>query len=69
MPEGWTGRLVGRMHNCGVTMAELAAELGVSAEYVSLILHGRRRPDSARERLEGAFAAIIARRRAGRRTQ
>ena len=30
MPEKWTGRLIGEMHNHNVTYEELAAELGVA---------------------------------------
>lgn len=30
MPEEWTGRLIGDMHNAGVSRAEVARELGVS---------------------------------------
>ena len=28
MPETWTGNLIGRMHNKGITYDELAAEMG-----------------------------------------
>lgn len=29
MPAQWTGELVGRMHNAGITAKQLAAELGI----------------------------------------
>ena len=29
MPEAWTGRLIGRMHNNRITYSDLGAELGV----------------------------------------
>lgn len=29
MPEAWTGRLIGKMHNNKVTYADLGAELGI----------------------------------------
>lgn len=35
MPAQWTGELVGRMHNAGVTAKQLAAEMGKNPKYVS----------------------------------
>ena len=40
MPETWTGNLIGRMHNKGITYDELAAEMGVGKAYISMILNG-----------------------------
>lgn len=62
MPEKWTGDLIGRMHNERVTAADLAAELGCTKAYISMIFHGARAPEGAQERLETAFEAILARR-------
>lgn len=62
MPEKWTGRLVGKMHNERVTYDELAAELGVCKAYVSMILNGHRKPAGIKERMEAAFAEIIRKR-------
>lgn len=61
MVEKWTGRLVGKMHNHGVTYADIAAELGVTKAYVSMILNGARKPKDARRRLETAVDVIIER--------
>ena len=61
--EKWTGRLVGKMHNERINSAELAAELGVTPAYVSMILNGKRNPPGARERLEKAVNSITERRR------
>lgn len=58
MPDAWTGVLVGKMHNKGVTYDELAAQLGVSKGYVSMVLNGARKPADARQRFNDAFAAI-----------
>lgn len=63
MPEKWTGRLVGRMHNEKITYEELAEELGVTKAYVSMILNGSRKPEGIRERMEGAVDAIVKRRK------
>lgn len=63
MVEKWTGRLIGKMHNNGVSNADLAAELGITKAYVSMILNGARKPPDAKSRLEAAVDAIIARRK------
>lgn len=60
MIEKWTGRLVGKMHNYGITLSDVADELGVTKAYVSMILNCARKPAGARERLEAAVEAIIA---------
>ena len=62
MPEKWTGRLVGKMHNEKVTYEELGKELGWTKAYVSMILNGNRKPDGIREKMENAVDAIIKRR-------
>ena len=66
MKDKWTGRLIGRMHNEGVTYEELGAELGVGKAYVSMILNGRRKPDGIRERMEAAFERIVERKQSDR---
>lgn len=62
MLEKWTGRLVGRMHNERVNYDDLAAELGVTKAYVSMILNGKRKPPHIRERMEAAVDRIVERR-------
>lgn len=62
MPDPWTGNLIGRMHNEGVTAAELAEEIGCTKAYVSMIFHGSRAPEGAQERFEAAFERILERR-------
>lgn len=61
--EKWTGRLIGRMHNEGVTYEELGAELGISKAYVSMILNGGRKPKGIKERMEAAFEAVLDKRK------
>lgn len=58
MPEEWTGRLIGDMHNAGVSRAEVARELGVSTEYVTMVLNGIRTPKGAEEKLRAAFERV-----------
>ena len=58
MPETWTGNLIGDMHNKGITYDDLAAEMGVTKSYVSMILNGKRKPKDVCERMVNAVAAI-----------
>ena len=59
MPEKWTGRLIGEMHNHNVTYEELAAEPGVTKPYISMILNGARKPAGIRKRMEDAFKEVV----------
>lgn len=58
MPEEWTGRLIGDMHNAGVSRAEVARELGISTAYVTMVLNGIRTPKGAEEKLRAAFERV-----------
>ena len=66
MPEKWTGRLVGKMHNERVTFDELAKEMGVTKPYVSMLLNGKRKPEGVQKRMEKALDAILHRRKEDR---
>ena len=59
MPETWTGRLIGKMHNNNITQGDVAKELGVSRGYVSMVLNGVRKPKDARKRMEDAVDHLI----------
>jgi len=59
LPEKWTGHLVGKMHNEGITYDDLAEEMGVTKSYISMILNGRRKPDGIRNRMEEAVDRLI----------
>lgn len=63
MPEKWTGKVVGRMHVEQVSTADLAAEMGVTRAYVSMLLNCSKKPEGARERVEAALEAIIEQRK------
>lgn len=63
MPEKWTGRVVGQMHNERITHGALAKEMGVSQSYLSMILNGTRTPAGARERIRDAMASILEKRK------
>ena len=62
MPKKWTDKLVGMMHDHKLTGCQLAEELGVSREYVSMVLNGHRDPDGAEARFTDAFYRIVKRR-------
>ena len=55
----WTGDLVGLMHVNKISKTELAAELGVTREYVSMVLNGHRDPVDAQKRFTSAIDQII----------
>ena len=60
LTKKWTGDLVGLMHNHKISKTGLANELGVTREYVSMVLNEHRDPAGARERFEGAVNRLIA---------
>lgn len=62
MPEKWTGDLIGKMHNEKITYDEVAAELGVTKAYVSMLLNGTRKPPNIQKRMEAAVNSIIQKR-------
>ena len=62
MPEKWTGDLGGRMHINRVTLTEMGNELGISKNYVGMILNGVRTPPGAQQRFETALERILQRR-------
>ena len=57
MPEKWTAEIVGAMHLNKISRKQLAAQLGVTPEYVSMILHGHRAPAGAEQRFREALVA------------
>lgn len=61
----WTGNLVGLMHDHKISKTELANELGVSREYVSMVLNEHRKPIGAQEQFEKAVERLISKRAAG----
>ena len=61
-PEAWTGNLIGKMHNKGITYDDLAEEMGVTKSYISMILNGKRKPPGIRGRMDTAVNSIVQRR-------
>lgn len=59
MPAQWTGELVGKMHNAGVTGKELAAQMGKNPKYISQVLNGHYAPRKSEHEFNAALDAII----------
>lgn len=64
MTKEWTGRIVGLLHTHRITQTELAAELGLTAQYISMVLNGKKTSKGIEERMESAIEAIVERRNA-----
>lgn len=63
MLEKWTGEVVGLMHiNC-ISNNDMAEELGLTPEYVSMILNGKKKSKSIKERMEKAIEEIVRKRK------
>ena len=60
MPEQWTGDLVCRMHLHRIPQKRLAEALGVTPEYVSMVLNGHRTPPGAQARFSAALERLLA---------
>lgn len=62
MNEKWTGNLIGKMHNEGVTYQDIANEMSVTKSYISMILNGSRKPKDIKKRMEDAFESVVEKR-------
>ena len=55
----WIGDFVGRMHRYRVTITQIAQEMGVTREYLSMILNGHREPLGIDKRMNEALDNLI----------
>ena len=55
----WTSDLVGQMHKHKVSQMQLADEMGMTREYVSMVLNGHREPAGAESKFFAAFQRIV----------
>lgn len=62
MPDVWTGEAVGRMHVLQISHREVAAKMGVSNRYLSMLLNGHRTPSNAQNRVNWAIDQIVSER-------
>lgn len=54
MPAQWTADVIGKMHMLRISKKQLAEKLGVTPEYVSMVLNGHRDPEGADQRFLAA---------------
>lgn len=54
----WICDLVGNMHKWKISKKMLAEHMGVTPEYVSMVLNGHREPAGAEERFTSAVMSI-----------
>ena len=59
MPAQWTADVIGKMHLNHISKKQLAEQLGIPPEYVSMVLNGHRGPEGAEERFRGAVELLI----------
>ena len=55
----WIGDFVGQIRRHKVTITQISQEMGVSREYLSMILNGHREPKDIERRLYDALDRII----------
>ncbi len=60
MPAKWTGDVVAALHINGITQAELAAKMGVTVPYISMLLNGKKNSAGAKDRMMEAIQQIKA---------
>ena len=60
MPAKWTGDVVAALHINGITQAELAAKMGVTVPYISMLLNGKKNSAGAQDRMMEAIQQIKA---------
>ena len=58
MPAKWTGDVVAALHTNRISQKDLAAKMGVTVEYVSMLLNGKKTVNGMRERMMTAIKAI-----------
>lgn len=58
MPAQWTADIVGEMHLMRISKRQLAEEIGVTPEYVSMVLNGHREPIGAEQRFREAINSL-----------
>ena len=63
MPAQWTGRIVGEIHNYGLTAKELAREVDWNDKYLSQVLNSENPPKDAERKLTDALNRLIGRKK------
>ena len=55
----WIGDFYGRMRRHKITITQLAQEMNVTREYLSMILNGHREPPDIEKRMNEALDSVI----------
>lgn len=62
MPAQWTADVVGKMHLLRISNRQIAEQMGVTPEYVSMVLNGHREPEGAEGRFLEALTRLVEKR-------
>lgn len=70
MPQSWIGDIVAQIRNAKmegviIEQRQIAARIGWTPEYLSMVLNGKKTPKEAETKVRSALAEIVAERRAG----
>lgn len=57
--EQWISEAVGIMHVHGITQKRLAEHIGVTNDYISMLLRGKKTPKNAKTKIMTAINEII----------
>ena len=69
MPAQWTAEIIGNLHAHRIMQKELAEHMGITPEYLSYVLNGKREPKGAEQRFRQALDELIAEREAADKTE
>ena len=58
--EHWIAEVVGKMHINKITQSQLAKKMGVTNDYIWMILNGKKSPKDAESRINSAIDSILA---------
>lgn len=67
MPQSWTGDIVAQIHNAkmeGIVIEhrQIAAHIGWTPGYLSMVLNGKKTPKEAENKVRSALSEILAER-------
>lgn len=55
----WAANVKGKLYYHGIKQKDIAKKMGVTRQYVGMILKGEREPEDGRERIESALDELI----------
>lgn len=59
MSAQWTGDIIGKMHMHHIKKKQLAECIGITPEYLSMVLNGHRSPPDAERKFRMALDTLI----------